>query len=82
MLTILTNLIASRISETFLKFSWFGLKLIVNFLNFYCKITITAAEADADARQGDERDKQYIEIAPFTDCIGEIDHIQVDKVLI
>ena len=42
-------------------------------------ITITGAEADAAARQADERDKGVVfkNCAPFTNCISEINNTQV-----
>ena len=44
-------------------------------------ITITGAGADVAARQSDERDKEVIfkNCAPFTNCISEINNIQVDN---
>ena len=44
-------------------------------------ITIEVAEADAVARQADERDKGVIfkNCAPFTNCISEINNTQVDN---
>ena len=46
------------------------------------KITITGAGADAAARQVDERDKGVAvkNCAPFTNCISEINNIQIDNV--
>ena len=45
-------------------------------------ITITGAGDDAAARQADERDKGVVfkNCAPFTNCISEINHTQVDNV--
>ena len=45
------------------------------------KLTITAAGADAAARQADERDKgvEFKNFAPFTNCISEINNTQVDN---
>ena len=44
-------------------------------------ITITGAEADAAARQADERDKEAVfkNCAPFTNCISKINNTQVDN---
>ena len=44
-------------------------------------ITITGAEDDASARQADERDKcvAFKNCAPFTNCISEINNIQVEN---
>ena len=44
-------------------------------------ITITGAGADAAARQPDERNQGVIfkNCAPFTDCISEINNIQIDN---
>ena len=44
-------------------------------------ITITGAGADAAARQADERNQGVIfkNCAPFTDCISEINNIQIDN---
>ena len=44
-------------------------------------ITIAGAGYDAAARQADERDKGVIfkNCAPFTNCISEINNIQVDN---
>ena len=44
-------------------------------------ITITGAGADAAARQADEREKgvAFKNCAPFTNCISEINNIQVDN---
>ena len=43
-------------------------------------ITMSEAGADAAARQADERDKgiAFKNCAPFTNCISEINNIQVD----
>ena len=45
------------------------------------KIAITGAGADAAARQADERDKSvgFKNCAPFTNCISEINNIQIDN---
>ena len=44
-------------------------------------ITITGPEADAAARQADERDKgvAFKNCAPFTNCISEINNTHVDN---
>ena len=44
-------------------------------------ITITGPEADAAARQADERDKgvTFKNCAPFTNCISEINNTHVDN---
>ena len=44
-------------------------------------ITIAGAEADAVARQANERDKSvaFKNFAPFTNCISEINNTQVDN---
>ena len=44
-------------------------------------ITIAGAGADAAARQADERDKVVIfkNLAPFTNCISEINNTQIDN---
>ena len=44
-------------------------------------ITIDGAEADATARQADERDKgvAFKNCAPFTNCISEINNTQIDN---
>ena len=45
------------------------------------KITITGAGDEAAARQADERDKgvAFQNCAPFTNCISEINNIQIDN---
>ena len=45
------------------------------------KITITGAGNDAAARQADERDKgvAFKNCASFTNCISEINNIQIDN---
>ena len=45
------------------------------------KITITGAIDDAAARQADEMDKvvAFKNCAPFTNCINEINNMQVDN---
>ena len=45
------------------------------------KITTTGAGADAGARQSDERNKGVIlkNCAPLTNCINEINKVQVDN---
>ena len=44
-------------------------------------ITITGAEANADARQADETDKgvTFKNRAPFTKCISRIDNTDIDN---
>ena len=44
-------------------------------------ITIIRRRADAAARQADERDKELIfkNCTPFTDCVSEINNIQVEN---
>ena len=45
------------------------------------RITITGAGDDAAARQADERSKEVIfnNCAPFTNCISEINNIEIDN---
>ena len=44
-------------------------------------VAITAAGADAAARQADEGNKQVIfrNCAPFTDCINEMNNMKIDN---
>ena len=45
------------------------------------RITITGAGDDAAARQADERSKEVIfnNCAPFTNCVSEINNIEIDN---
>ena len=51
------------------------------YILFKGKITITGAGADEGDRHADERDKgvAFKNCAPFTICISEINHTQIDN---
>ena len=51
------------------------------FIDIKGKVAITGAADDAAARQADDRDKgvAFKDCVPFTNCISEINNIQIDN---
>ena len=68
-----------RFKTTMLKFSLCDYS--DSYILFKGKITITAAGADAAARQANERDKGIIfkNCAPFINCKSEISNTEIDN---
>ena len=77
---------AQIVKLNLIKYNYYMLKSnLRNYSDVYIlvkgRITSTGAGTDAAARQVDERNKGVIftNCAPFTDCVREINNIQVDN---